>query len=135
MNDWTIVGIILIVLVVVAGGLMLNSWFEKDTWVKDERGVWIRQGEPKEVPEYVLEQHRVIDEALMLYANTLSSGVELNSQCLGVVGEEEKYAVDIVHVPRTEEDNKIENQCAEFRSGEVSHFIELDKDGKVVRIV
>ena len=54
-----------------------------------------------------------------------------SSQCLGVVG---GYAVDIVHVPRTEEDNLPENQCEDYREGRVSKFIELDKDGNVIRI-
>ena len=57
--------------------------------------------------------------------------MKFSSQCLGVVGD---YAVDIVHVPRTEEDNKIENQCEDFRTGKVNNFIELDKDGEIVRI-
>jgi len=51
---------------------------------------------------------------------------------LGVVG---NYAVDIVHVPRSEEDNLIENQCEAYRNGEVNHFIELDKDGEIIRII
>ncbi len=57
---------------------------------------------------------------------------EKNSQCLGTCGD---YAVDIVHVPRTEGDNLIENQCEDYKTGKVNHFIELDKNGEIVRIV
>jgi len=55
-----------------------------------------------------------------------------SSQCLGSC---DTYAVDIVHVPRTREDDKEANQCESIRTGQLSHFIELDKDGKIVRIV
>ena len=56
--------------------------------------------------------------------------VEIDSQCLGTCG---NYAVDIVHVPRNATDNLVENQCEAYRNGQVSGFIELDKDGNVVR--
>jgi len=80
----------------------------------------------------VLEQQRIIECAEGLYDDAKSDGIEFSSQCLGVC---EDYSVDIVHVPREESDNLEENQCSEFRNGETSHFIELDKNGEVVRIV
>lgn len=59
-----------------------------------------------------------------------------NSQCLGTINVNNlDYVVDIVHVPRTQEDNLPENQCEDYRTGKVQHFIELDKDGNVVRVV
>ena len=58
--------------------------------------------------------------------------MNFSNQCLGTC---ENYAVDIVHVPRIEDDNKIENQCLEYREGKIKHFIELDRDGNIVRIV
>ncbi len=61
-----------------------------------------------------------------------SEEIEFFSQCLGVCG---NYAVDIVNVPRNNEDNKKENQCEDYRIGKVSHFIKLDKDGNIFRIV
>lgn len=69
--------------------------------------------------------------ALVLYEQEIARGIELNSQCLGVCG---GYAVDIVHVPRVNEDNILENQCSDYREGRVSKFIELDKNGDIVRI-
>ncbi len=74
-------------------------------------------------------------QALALYEQKKAEGMQFSSQCLGTVGNEVKYVVDIVHVPRSSEDNLPENQCGDYRSGEVNHFIELDKDGNVVRIV
>jgi len=51
---------------------------------------------------------------------------------LGSVGD---YAIDIVNVPRTSEDNLIKNQCGDYFNGKVGHFIELDKEGSIVRVV
>ena len=74
----------------------------------------------------------IISCALNLYNEKKSEGIVFSSQCLGsCLG----YAVDIVHVPRTSEDNKVENQCEDYRNGKLKHFIELDKDGNIVRIV
>jgi len=99
-------------------------------WVKDSRGVWINYGNPSETPDYVVAQQRIIDCALNLYQNNKTK-INLSSQCLGAC---ENYAVDIVHVPRTKEDNLIENQCSDYNEGRLDKFIEIDKDGNVVRI-
>lgn len=83
-----------------------------------------------------MDKEKVTTEALKLYNQKKSEGMDFNSQCLGTIEvDKEEYAVDIVHVPRTEEDNKPENQCKAYRSGEAKHFIELDKDGNIVRII
>lgn len=78
------------------------------------------------------EKQKIIEQAKQLYDQKKVVGMKFSSQCLGDVGD---YAVDIVHVPRTAEDNLPENQCEDYRTGKVHHFIELDKDGNVVRIV
>lgn len=73
-----------------------------------------------------------------MYREFKELGAVFNSQCLGLCHSDitnEDYAVDIVHVPRTEEDNKPENQCEAYRNGLIGKFIELDKDGNVVRVV
>ena len=66
-----------------------------------------------------------------LYQKENASGTAFNSQCIGTC---EEYAVDIVHVPRSLEDDKAENQCSTFRNKEVLNFIELDAHGTVIRI-
>jgi hypothetical protein len=132
MDDWSIVGVILMVLVVFVGSVMISESLKENRWVKDSRGVWVREGNPSKIPEQVLEQHRLIDGVYRLYVEAKLSGVELESQCLGVVGD---YAVDIVHVPRSEEDDLVENQCAEYLEGVVGHLIEIDNKGDIVRIV
>ena len=125
----------LIVLVVVA---ILLAWFfirfilggNEDSWIKDERGVYVKHGNPSTTPENVLAQQEAINCALDLYQQEKAK-TELNSQCLGSCGD---YAVDIVHVPRTSEDNLAENQCQDYRQGKVSQFIELNKQGEIVQI-
>ena len=101
----------------------------EDDWIKDSRGVYVKHGNPAETPDYVLEQQEAINCALGKFSDFAG---EKNSQCLGTCWD---YAVDIVHVPRTEEDNLIENQCVDYREGIASHFIELDKNKGIVRIV
>lgn len=101
----------------------------EDDWIKDSRGVWVKHGNPSNISEQVLQQQEAINCALDKFNNFTE---EINSQCLGVCGD---YAVDIVYVPRTAEDNLAENQCEEYRNGNVNHFIELNKNGDIVKIV
>jgi len=84
---------------------------------------------------YIEEQRLAVMQALELYHQEKQKGTEFSSQCLGTVGKNIKFAVDIVNIPRNQEDNNPENQCQDFRSGEIKHFIELDKNGNIVRIV
>jgi hypothetical protein len=78
------------------------------------------------------EQQEAINCSSELYNFGKVVYENFSSQCLGTC---KNYAVDIVHTPRTEYDNLPENQCEDFRNGKVKHFIELDKDGNIVRIV
>ena len=87
----------------------------------------------KDGEEQDLQQQEMINCALEKFSEFKNTGAEIDSQCLGVCNGQ--YAVDIVHVPRTAEDNLPENQCEEYREGKVSHFIELDENGGVVRTV
>lgn len=45
----------------------------------------------------------------------------------------EDYVVDIAHDPRTEEDNKKDNQCSAYTEGKSKHFVEVDESGKLIR--
>lgn len=103
----------------------------EDNWIKDSKGVYVKHGNPSSVPEKVKGQQDAIECANKKYV-FYSDKIDFNSQCLGTCGD---YAVDIVNVPRTMEDNKAENQCTEFRVGSVNKFIELDKNGEIVRVV
>ncbi len=102
----------------------------EDNWIKDDRGVYVKHGNPSTVPDYVLQQKTAVTCALDLYEKAKLTTM-FGSQCLGICGD---YAVDMVNVPRTAEDDKPENQCADFREGKVHHFIEIYKEGSIVRI-
>jgi hypothetical protein len=43
------------------------------------------------------------------------------------------WSVDIAHQPRQPVDDRPENQCEAYRSGQTHHFVELDPDGHVMR--
>lgn len=125
--------------VLIVIGILVVGWFfvrfilggSEDSWIKDEKGVYVKHGQPAETPNYVKEQQESIVCALQLYQQKKAEGMQFNSQCLGSCGD---YAIDIVNVPRTSEDDKVENQCADYREGKVNKFIELDKDGNIFRI-
>jgi hypothetical protein len=122
-NNYLIFGIILIVII----GILLLK-INEDDWIKDKRGVWIKHGNPVEISEEVEEQQQAIDCAYILFNNFSR---EINSQCLGTC---ENYSVDIVHVPRTEEDSLISNQCWDYIDGTTNNLIEFNKEGDIVRI-
>ena len=67
-----------------------------------------------------------------LYLQAQQEGMQFESQCLGIC---DNYAVDIVSVPRSDADNLPKNQCDAFNNGDVTGFIELDRDGNLVRTV
>lgn len=103
----------------------------EDAWIQDSRGVWIKHGNPAETPDYVSEQQKIILCAGDIFAQLSPNFDNLSSECLGAC---ENYSIDIVHVPRTAEDDKTENQCKEYFNGKTSEFIELDNKGNIVRI-
>jgi len=133
MKESNIIWIIFLV-VIIAVFLFIRFFVggPEDDWIKDSRGVWVKHGAPASVPAGVEEQQDAVTCAGNLYQQAKNSGINFSSQCLGTCS---IYSIDIVHVPRTSEDNLIENQCSDFREGKTSKFIELDKEGEIVRIV
>jgi hypothetical protein len=67
------------------------------------------------------------------YAEAEAEGLDFqDGPCLGVALE--GWVADIAHDPRQDVDDLPENQCEAFRSGEVEHFVELDPEGRVIRV-
>jgi len=120
-----ITGIVIVALIMVF--LILRG--NEDSWIKDSRGVWVKHGNPSQTPDYVAEQQQHISCAQAKFSEFKE---EFNSQCLGSCG---NYSVDIVNVPRITADDLTENQCPEYLNKETNSFIELDKNGNIVRIV
>lgn len=129
-----IVYLIIGIIIGVIGVLMILRGFNggEDNWIKNENGTYVKHGNPDIVPNEVNEQEIAIVCAKNLYLQANASGMQFNSQCLGRCL---NYSVDVVNVPRNEEDDIPPNQCPEFLNKITNHFIELNKDGDVVRIV
>jgi hypothetical protein len=126
---YIIMGIALLILIVGWIFLRFAIGGSEDSWIKDNSGIWIKHGNPAEIPSYVLEQQDTMNCAVGKFDSFTG---KVSSQCLGTCGD---YAVDLVHVPRNGEDNLAENQCSDYNKGIVQHFIELDNEGNIVRIV
>ncbi len=104
--------IIAVLIIIILGAVLLILRGSEDSWIKDERGVWIKHGNPASIPEEVKEQQEAIECASELYEiEKTTADALLISKCLGVCGD---YAVDMVSVPRIEEDNLAENQCEDY---------------------
>jgi len=134
-NKLVIVGIVIVIAVILAGFLLINR-VPEDSWIKDENGLLVKHGNPSETPQEYLDQQEAIRRANEIYFANNVKKVNFLSQCLGTVHLKGgiDYVVDIVHVPRIAEDDLVENQCSNFLSGSVKHFVELDKNGEFVRI-
>ena len=65
------------------------------------------------------------------YRDAVERGVDMErGPCLGVIKED--WVADVAHDPREPVDDKPENQCEEYRSGEADHFVELDPQGRYI---
>lgn len=119
-------------LILSAGFFLLLLRGEEDTWLKDERGVWVMHGNSAITPDYVKQQQDAVSCADNLYQNAKNNNIQFSSQCLGVC---KNYSIDIVNVPRNSDDEKSENQCQDYKDKTTKYFIELNKNGEIVRIV
>ncbi len=80
------------------------------------------------------ERERAVAAALELYRRAKESGADLSAgPCLAqeaIPG----WAVDVAHEPRQPVDDDPANQCASYREGRATHFVELDPEGNVIRV-
>lgn len=105
----------------------------RNGWEKDSRGVWAKQGNPAATPDNVLAQQDAITCGERLYRVQKPYGeYKFTSECLGKCGD---YAVDVVNVPRNEQDDLQHFECLEYLNGNVKNLIEVDSDGNVVRVL
>jgi hypothetical protein len=77
---------------------------------------------------------KLIKNAENLYKSEKAKNTDLSKgPCLGLANDD--YVVDTVHVPRTADDDKVENQCESYTLKQANHFIELNlANGELVRI-
>ena len=79
------------------------------------------------------DERTAVAAAKAAYADAKAAGTDLtDGPCLGRVLPD--WVADVAHDPRTDVDDDPANQCADYRSGEVDHFVELDPDGEVIRV-
>jgi hypothetical protein len=78
------------------------------------------------------EREQAIAAAHLAYEEAIAEGRDLaDGPCLGVVLD--NWVADVAHSPREEVDDRPENQCEAYRSGEAEHFVELDPEGELIR--
>lgn len=67
------------------------------------------------------------------YQQARQRGIDLApGPCLGVI--KPGWVADIAHQPRQPQDDLPQNQCPQYRSGQAHHFVELDPNGRVIRV-
>lgn len=70
--------------------------------------------------------------AKQAYQDAKARGVNMSGgPCLGVITKD--WVADVAHDPRQDVDDDPANQCDAYRSGEASHFVELDPQGNFIR--
>lgn len=122
----------LVVAIVVLVLLIIFLRGKEDDWIKDANGIYIEHGNPKATPSEVAAQQAAIQQAQAMFATADLNKQDLsNGPCLG---QAEEYAVDVAHQPRQSVDDEEANQCPDYLSGKLIHFIELDQKGEVIKI-
>jgi len=131
MKKWLIIIFVLVILIILVL-IFFRGLSGEDDWIKDSKGIWIKHGNPLNIPLGVADQQMAIICSGKLYENAKEQGIQFDSQCLGSCSD---YSVDIVHVPRIADDDNVSNQCDDFKNGITHKFIELDSKGTIVRVV
>lgn len=76
----------------------------------------------------------VVNQAGLLFRQKLQTGEDLSDgPCLSNALMPD-WVVDIVHNPRIPSDDLVQNQCPGYLEGRMKHFVELDLEGRLVRV-
>ena len=81
------------------------------------------------------EREAAVAAAGEAYARARAEGIDLsNGPCIADPLEGmPNWVVDVAHDPREDVDDDPANQCSSYRSGEASHFVEVDPSGDLIR--
>lgn len=78
-------------------------------------------------------------ECIKLCQNAFNRGQDLSKgPCLSDNNPDwavNNWVCDIAHSPRQEADNDPANQCLEYREGRASHFVEVDPECNLIKVV
>jgi hypothetical protein len=81
------------------------------------------------------EQDQAVSAAIEAYDAAKAKGVDMSAgPCVAerLPGLDD-WVADVAHDPREDVDDEAENQCARYRDGDASHFVELDPEGELIR--
>ena len=88
-----------------------------------------------------LESGLALNQAYDVYQQAKEGGMDFTAgPCLSneLFGNPEypetMWVLDIAHNPRQAVDDQPANQCSAYREGKAQNFIELDSDGKLIRL-
>lgn len=96
--------------------------------------VWMNQKPDAYIEGQSTKIDSLVVKAKVLYEKAKSEGMDFsNGPCLSDYLEF-GWVVDIVHNPRTPEDDLHKNMCISYVERRATHFIELDTEGNVVRV-
>ncbi|MEK7511778.1 MAG: hypothetical protein AAB575_02060 [Patescibacteria group bacterium] len=85
-------------------------------------------------PKYSDYETELVARAKEIYARKVEQGLDLtNGPCLSDELDGD-WVLDIAHDPREAVDELLENECPAYRDGRAEHFIELDEEGKVIKL-
>lgn len=127
-----IIMVLLVTTVLLALVVLLNTLYAS-RWQLDKNGIWVRRGSPTSTPLEVEQQQFLIQEAQFALSVFQQKNVDLRpGPCLGPIFQ--GWVADLVHVPRTPEDLRAENQCPPPVDGAQQHTLELQSDGTPVAV-
>jgi hypothetical protein len=81
------------------------------------------------------ERDRAVAAAAQAFEQTRDQDVDFtDGPCIAdPLASMPNWVVDVAHDPREDVDDDPANQCASYRSGDADHFVELDRDGNLIR--
>lgn len=114
-------------LVFIIGIAMLTLYFHQKPQNGETSANAYKPGVKQDVDQAV-NQAQVVYEQYKSLGTDFSSGPCLSNALLP------GWVLDIAHNPRLPMDDLPDNQCSAFKEGKAKHFIELDPNGKLIKV-
>ena len=75
----------------------------------------------------------ILAKARWRYQRAVWQKINLSAgPCLGKIADD--WVLDIAHLPRQDSDNLPENQCEDYRTNKVHHFVEMSPRGEIIKV-
>jgi hypothetical protein len=84
-----------------------------------------------------VDKSKIAETCVQACERAKASGQNLeNGPCLlNPIPEYPDWVCDVAHSPRVDVDNLPENQCSAYRAGSASHFVEVDPNCELIKVV